>query len=67
MTGGVGEGAVVGGCGEFGEYLKTKYCHEGYEVLICLLCKHTYIHTYISRYHGKCGISLWVIRYIPTV
>ena len=19
----------------------------------------------ISRYHGKCGISLWVIRYIP--
>ena len=22
---------------------------------------------YISRYHGKCGISLWVIRYIPKV
>ena len=20
---------------------------------------------YISRYHGKCGISLWVIGYLP--
>ena len=30
---------------------------------------HLYLHirTYISRYHGKYGISLWVIRYIPTV
>ena len=26
-----------------------------------------YVYIYISRYHGKCGISLWVIRYIPTV
>ena len=26
-----------------------------------------YIYIYISRYHGKRGISLWVIRYIPTV
>ena len=26
----------------------------------------TYVYTvYISRYHGKCGISLWVISYIP--
>ena len=22
------------------------------------------MYLYISRYHGKCGISLWVIRYI---
>ena len=27
----------------------------------CILC----VHIYISRYHGKRGISLWVIRYIP--
>ena len=26
-----------------------------------------YIYIYISRYHGKRGISLWVIRYIPRV
>ena len=23
------------------------------------------VRLYISRYHGKCGISLWVIGYIP--
>ena len=25
------------------------------------------MYSIIFRYHGKCGISLWVIRYIPTV
>ena len=28
---------------------------------------YVYMYIHISRYHGKHGISLWVIRYIPTV
>ena len=28
-------------------------------------CSSLYVYIYISRYHGKRGISLWVIRYIP--
>ena len=38
---------------------------NGFEWHVYILCMYVRIYVHISRYHGKRGISLWVICYIP--
>ena len=41
---------------------KTLVGTNAFQVCVCM---REYLMIYIYHYHGKCGISLWVIGYIP--